>query len=448
MRFTSPSQFISTLCYSNPTIYGNPTLKTPAPKQQASTSAVKLHDHLPHTSATAFGQAQSNNILDFSVKKGSSDASQSRVNALNFNVNVNVKMDELLDLSAKPGSHSTTVGHNNNIFHNLADIPPPNAMNKLGLRLTSEVTLFPSHSGRQQLVPTLNNKPHKRDKESASARNSSGRSSDQQSSMNQQQPPQFNSSSQRRQPAMGNSTHIGPMLGLGLPNNTNTNSKSNAMTNSNPHVWRPLQTNAPSSSSNSSKVPAFSVEPNLYVNSTQRTSFGHNEKSTKPSPPTHGMDRLPSSQHHNHNNHQSQTGRTSNSSLKVSQQLAALQQERAAAAAAAAVAAQGRESRDKERERARELEKWTNLGAANLGQYMQPNPYYPKIDPATNPYMQMYSSQFMMPPANLFGLPPGTLEQFQLYKDLLLQQQGLQQAPYPGWPGLRPPESKDRGSNK
>lgn len=49
----------------------------------------------------------------------------------------------LLDLTVKPVTHG---GRQANYSRGSSEIPAPNVMDKLGLQLTSEVTLFPSHS--------------------------------------------------------------------------------------------------------------------------------------------------------------------------------------------------------------------------------------------------------------------------------------------------------------
>jgi hypothetical protein len=65
----------------------------------------------------------------------------------------------LLDLAIK--SQSSSANANHNMFHGIAGIPPPNAMNQHGLQLTSEVTLFPSQGSSNPKLKNSSGASHR-----------------------------------------------------------------------------------------------------------------------------------------------------------------------------------------------------------------------------------------------------------------------------------------------
>ncbi|CAL8114938.1 unnamed protein product [Orchesella dallaii] len=100
--------------------------------------------------------------LDYSVRKRHLPSQPIRRNP----APVQTPETDLLDLTIRPSSSS---GRHNLYSRSMTDIPPPNAMDKLGLQLTSEVTLFPSHPLMGKVKEASHSKPAQLSKSSATA---------------------------------------------------------------------------------------------------------------------------------------------------------------------------------------------------------------------------------------------------------------------------------------
>ena len=447
--FTSPSPFVATS-----RIYGDPSLS----KSRANTSALSMKPMPPTSNGRSNGtlppsspqSPSSQEVLDFSVKKARHESYTNKSLPNKNSLNRNVTLDsECLDLSVKPQSQN-----NKNIFHNLSEIPPPNAMNQLGLRLTSEVTLFPSQHAthlhhQQQLLhqqqqhqrhpsPSPNKPSSKRDRERDRELHNLSRNGLQFSiptshhnnvlSLNSnhlrqlQTQPKWNSSSS---PSYSHPPPPNPTKYASSSTNPKLSSNSTGSTShSNPHVWRPA----------ASTTPAASSAPNSHPSPRPKDSMtqphGNHLSKRKPSPSQQAtLDRLPLP------GHVRGTAAKPTPTMSLNSQRQQHQQ----------VPSQHHSLAPQHEKDTPGIPPMSFEQLAQFGNFMMPpvppsSACYPNIDPA---YLSLFASPFQLPPSVLMRLPPGTMEGLQYY-----MQQGMPPQFHPNWPNTTGKDSRGGGHHK
>lgn len=236
LNYVSPSAFLPTR-----KMYGDPAAKiNPVISQQHT-----LHQNdrgSRSNGVSSSSHAPSDGVLDFSAKRQKMAVDDGPQAALNLNVNMSVNLgSECLDLSVHKSQSSSCDAQ---VYHTISDIPPPNAVNQLGLRLTSEVTLFPSQQ-HQQKQPRLQS-PHVQIKRTMKPDSNQQHKlySNHQFSSPLQAHPQINhflgtASRQRHLPDSSKRIpEYQPDFRSGSSTKLNSANVYN-QSNHNPHVWRP-----------------------------------------------------------------------------------------------------------------------------------------------------------------------------------------------------------------
>ena len=361
-----------------------------------------------HSGAAKMDETKSSiDALDFSVKRRRTESDVTKFPSSSGSSSNGGDLG-LLDLSTKSQHLSPNQGSNKNIFHSLADIPPPNAMNQLGLRLTSEVTLFPSNPPTGCSVPETKNvregmpsktphaSTHVQIKPSGSSGSGTGSSSKSSLPWLPKQPAIHTGNIYRSSSSSSASGNSGSSLSSSGKNHVNEKSFHGASQDSHSSCFNPVKNQLPPP-----RLPTPQKSPKGHRSDQQfQVQTGVKDRHAVP-------------------------GHSSSSNSKPVSHFSVERVET-------------RDVREKSREGSNQSRNSNSLGLPGI-----PPAFMPKIDPA---YMQLFAPphMFMPPPGmslpGMLGMAPGAMEQLQFYKELL--QHGL--APqFPGWPTVE--TMKERG---